>query len=123
MDKEELGERPREEWIKIHVAFDLDRKQVVELEVTDERTSDCKKAVKLVEGAKGKAETGGKRVKKVMADAGYDTHDFFQYLGEEGIEPAVMVRKGAKIRDNPYRNRVIRAIRRGKRKWKNCWLR
>jgi len=112
------GKRPRKGWIKIHVAFDLNRKQVVELEVTDERTPDCKKAVKLVEGAKGKAEKEGKRVKKVIADAGYDTHDFFRYLGEEGIEPAVMVRKGAKIRDNPYRDRVIRAIRRGKRKWK-----
>jgi len=34
-------------------------------------------------------------------------------------EPAVLVRKGAKISgDNPYRDRVVRAIRKGKRKWK-----
>ena len=84
--------RPRKGWIKIHVAFDLNRKQVVELEVTDERTPDCKKVVKLVGGAKGKAEKKRKRVKKVIADAGYNIHDFFRYLGEEGIEPAVMVR-------------------------------
>jgi hypothetical protein len=39
-------------------------------------------------------------------------------LGKEKIEAMVLVRKGAKIRGNPYRDRVIRAIRRGKRRWK-----
>ena len=112
------GKRARKGWVKIHVAFDLQSKQVVELEVTDERTPDCKKAVELVEGVKERAEKKGKKVKKVIADAGYDTHDFFRYLGKERIEPAILVRRGAKIRDNPYRDRVIRAIRRGKRKWK-----
>jgi len=44
---------------------------------------------------------------------------FFRYLGERKIELAVLVRKEAKISgDNPYRNRVVRAIRKGKRKWK-----
>ncbi|RMH04974.1 MAG: IS4/IS5 family transposase, partial [Aquificota bacterium] len=52
------------------------------------------------------------------ADAGYDTHELFRYLGEEGIEPAVLVRKDAKIRDNPVRDNVVRQIRRGKKKWK-----
>jgi len=32
---------------------------------------------------------------------------FFRYLGKEKIEPAIMVRKGAKVRDNPYRDRVV----------------
>ena len=73
--------RPRKGWIKIHIAFDLNRKQVVELEVTDKRTPDCKKTVKLVGGAKGKAEKKRKRVKKVIADAGYNIHDFFSILG------------------------------------------
>ncbi len=50
--------------MKIHVAFDLQSKQVVELEVTDERTPDCKKAVELVEGVKERAEKKGKKVKK-----------------------------------------------------------
>ncbi len=113
------GRRPRKGWIKIHVAFDIERRQVVELEVTDERTPDCKKAIELVEGVKGKAEKKGRRIKKVIANAGYDTHEFFRYLGERKIEPAVLVRKEAKISgDNPYRDRVVRAIRKGKKKWK-----
>jgi len=116
--RKKWGKRPRKGLVKVHVAFDLQSKQVVELEVTDERTPDCKKAVELVEGVKERAEKKGKKVKKVIADAGYDTHDFFRYLGKERIEPAILVRRGAKIRDNPYRDRVIRAIRRGRRKWK-----
>jgi len=112
--------RPRKGWVKIHVAFDLRSKQVLELEVTDERTPDCKKAIELVECVKERAEKKGKKVKKVIADAGYDTHEFFQYLREKRIEPAVLVRKGAKIRGNQYRDRVIRAIRKGRRKWKKA---
>jgi len=56
----------------------------------------------------------------VIADAGYDTHEFFRYLGEKRIEPAILVRRGAKRRGNPYRDRIIRAIRRGKKKWKEA---
>ena len=114
------GKRPRKGWVKVHVAFDLQSRQVVELEVTDERTPDCKKAKELVEGAKEKAEGKGKKIKKVIADAGYDTHEFFRYLGKEGIEPAVLVRRGARIGGNPCRDKVIRGIRRGKRKWKRA---
>ena len=100
--------------------FDLQSKQVVELEVTDERTPNCKKAVELMEGVKEKVEKMGKRIKKVIADAGYDTHEFFRCLGEKRIEPAVLVRRGAKIRGNQYRDKVIRAIRKGRRKWKKA---
>ncbi len=116
--RKKWGKRPKRGWIKVHVAFDLERKQVVELEVTDERTADCKKAIELVERARKKAEAQGKRVRKVIAEAGYDTHDFFRYLGEREIEPVMMVRRGSKIRGNPFRDKVVRAIRRGRKKWK-----
>ena len=39
-------------------------------------------------------------------------------MGNKGIEPAILVRKGAKIRGNPPRDTVMRAVRRGKRRWK-----
>ncbi len=64
--RKEVGKKPRKGWVKIHVAFDLESKQIVELEVTDERTPDCKKAIELVEGVKEKAEKKGKRLKKVI---------------------------------------------------------
>nr|WP_121011984.1 IS5 family transposase [Hydrogenivirga caldilitoris] len=114
------GKKTRKGWIKLHVALDLKRKKVVAMKVTDERVHDSQKAKELIEKSKKKAEGKGKRVSKVIADAGYDTHEFFRYLGEEGIEPAVLVRKGAKIKGNPVRDRVIRQIRKGKKKWKEA---
>ena len=69
-----------------------------------------------MERVKNKAK--GKRISKVIADGGYDSHEFFKYLGKEGIGAVVLVRKGAKIRGNAVRDAVVRVIRRGKRKWK-----
>ncbi len=113
------GKRVRKGWIKLHVAFDIKRKKVVDIQVTDERVGDSQKSEELVERAKRKAEEEGKKISKVLADKGYDTHRFFRYMHEEGIEAGVLVRKDAKIRGNPLRDKVIRAIRRkGKRRWK-----
>jgi len=55
----------RKGYIKIHVAVDTRTKQVVSLEVSDERPDDGEKLVPLVRGAKRKA-----RVKKVLGDSG-----------------------------------------------------
>ncbi len=94
-------EKERKGWIKLHIALDLKSKRVVAVEVTDERVKDLKKAKELVQKSKKKAEEKGKGISKVIADAGYDTHELFRYLGDEGIEPAVLVRKDAKIKDCP----------------------
>lgn len=110
--------KARKGWIKLHVALDLKSKRVVELEVTDERVHDSQKGKELLQRAKKEGEDKGKKISKVIADAGYDTHEFFRYLGEEGIEAGVLVRKDAKIVGNTVRDHVIRQIRRGKKKWK-----
>ena len=66
------GKRSRKGWIKLHVALDLKRKKVIELEVTDESVHDSRNAKRLVERVKNKAK--GKRISKVIADGGYDSH-------------------------------------------------
>ncbi len=48
----------------------------------------------------------------------YDTHEFFRYLHDEGVCTGVLVRRGAKVKGNPLRDEVVRAIRKGKRRWK-----
>lgn len=73
--------------IKIHVAVDIKTKQVVSLEVSDERTDDGEKLVPLVRKARRKA-----KVQRVLGDGGYDTHDNFKFLATEGIE----ARQGSK---------------------------
>ncbi len=41
------GKRPRKGWVKIHVAFDLQSRQVVELKVTNERNLTVKRVLEL----------------------------------------------------------------------------
>ncbi len=48
------------------------------MEVTDERVKDSQKAKELVKKSKKKAEERGKDISKVIADAGYDTHELFR---------------------------------------------
>lgn len=81
------GEWMRKGYIKIHVGGDTRTKQVVSLEVSDERTDDGERLVPLVRKARRKA-----RVKKVLGDGGYDTHDNFQSLASSGIEAGIKVR-------------------------------
>jgi len=65
----------RKGWIKVHVAFDLKRKKVVRIEVTDKKVHDSQRSRELVEDAKKEARKKDKRVSKVIADKGYDTHE------------------------------------------------
>ncbi len=85
--------------------------------MTDERVHDSQKAQGLVERAKKEAESRGKRVSKVIADGGYDTHEFFRYLHKEGITAGILVRRGAKVRGNPLRDEVVRGVRSEKKRW------
>ena len=107
----------RRGWVKIHIAFDVKRKRVIEVKVTDEKTHDSQKAQELVESTLQKAK--GKKPSKVIADAGYDNCKFFHYLHKKGISPAILVRKNARIRGDPLRDDIVRTIERiGRRKWK-----
>jgi hypothetical protein len=78
--------RKKKGYIKIHVAVDTRTKQVVSLEVSDEKTHDGEKLKPLVKKAQKKA-----RVKKVLGDGGYDSHENFDFLASEGIELCIKV--------------------------------
>jgi hypothetical protein len=112
------GKKARKGWIKLHVAFDVKRKKVVAIEMTDERVHDSQKAEELVEGVKREAEEKGKELREVIGDGAYDAHSFFRDLHDNGICAGILVRKGSKVRGNPLRDEVVRAIRKGKKRWK-----
>ena len=75
-------------FLKIHFAVDTKKRQIVAMEVTDERTGDIKKFESLVEKSSKKH-----KVKKVLADAAYDSRKSYSYLKEKGIEPAIKPRR------------------------------
>lgn len=118
--REKHGKKARKGWVKLHLAFELNSRKVVELDVTDERVHNSQKSVELVERSRKMAEGEGRSISKVIVDAGYDTHEFFKYLGAHGIEPVVMVRSSAKTRGNTVRDKVVSAIREDKRRWKSA---
>jgi transposase len=80
----------RRGWIKIHFAVDIETKQIVAYEVTDEQIHDNGKFKDLIEKSEEKA-----KVKRVLADKAYDSYDNFEFLQSKGIDPAIPVRKGA----------------------------
>jgi transposase len=86
---------------------------VVSLEVSDERTDDGEKLVPLVREAKKKA-----RVKKVLGDSGYDSHENFEFLAASGIEAALKVREDSNPNCGGEREEVVRAYLQDLPGWK-----
>jgi len=113
--RERWGGKSERGYLKIHVAVDTKTKQILAMEVTDERTGDIKKFKPLVKRASGTA-----KVKLVLADSAYDSRESFNFLEAMGIEPGIKVRRGAsgKARGSWARRRAAREFLRDEKKWK-----
>lgn len=74
------------------------------LEATDERTSDSRMLISLIEQAEKHC-----RVEGVIGDGAYDSRLNFQYLEEGGIEAGIGVRRNLsrRARGCPARRRVV----------------
>jgi len=107
--------RRRRGFLKIHLAVDVKTKQIVAMEVTDERAGDGGMLKPLVEQAERRC-----RVVKVIADGAYDSRSNFALLEERGIEPAIRVRKNSsrRARGCPARKRVVMKQLRDLERWK-----
>jgi hypothetical protein len=86
---------------------------VVSLEVSDGRTNDGEKLVPPVREAKKKA-----RVKKVLGDSGYDSHENFEFLAASGIEAALKVWEDSNPNCGGEREEVVRAYLKDLSGWK-----
>jgi len=90
------GEWMRHKWhvkrgyLKIHVAVDIRKKKIVSMEVTSEEVHEGGMLKKLVDRA-----SENNNVKKVLADAAYDSKANFRYLSDKNIEAAIKVRKNS----------------------------
>jgi len=82
--------RKRRGFLKIHIVVDVETKQIVAMEITDDRTGNGKVLKPLVEQAEEHC-----RVVKVIADGAYDSSSNFSFLEEWEIEPAIRVRKNS----------------------------
>jgi hypothetical protein len=105
--------RKRQGYIKVHVAVDTRTKQVVSLEVSDEKTHDGEQLKPLVKEAKEKG-----RVKEVVGNGGYESHENFNFLASEGIEPCIKVSRDSNFGCGGVRGEVVRDYLKDPAGWK-----
>jgi len=113
--RELWGGKSKRGYLKIHVAVDTKTKQILAMEVTDERTGDSKMFKPLVERA-----TEVANVKLALSDSAYDSRKNFNFLESKGIELGIRVKHGAsgKARGSWARRRAAREFLRDEKKWK-----
>jgi len=115
------GEWMRHKWkvrrgfLKIHIAVDVKRKEILALEVTKEKVADARRLKRLISEASEKA-----KVTKAIGDGAYDTKTNFRYLAEKKIEPVIKVRKNASTKANGCmpRKLVAQEYLRNTKAWK-----
>ena len=83
----------REGYLKIHVAVDIKTKEILALEVTDEKIHDSKMLKKRVNHVLDNHDK--KKIKSVLADGAHDTNRNFRYLEDKKIIPAIKVRSNS----------------------------
>ena len=124
------GQWMREKWsmknnkkgyLKIHVVVNVKTKKILAMKVTDdEHVHDGKVLPELIDESikSDKKITIG----RLFADGSYDGNDIFGYLGDNGIEPCIKVRKNSRVRwkkRNILRNLSVLKQRNDLQKWKD----
>jgi len=97
----------RKGYLKIHIAINIKTKEILALEVTDEKVHDGRMLKKLVNDV---LDNRGIMIESVLADSAHDTNTNFQFLEQKEITPGIKVRKNSiiSIRNNSLRNREVR---------------
>ena len=107
-------------YLKIHVVVNVKTKKILAMKVTDEHVHDGKVLPELIDESikSDKKITIG----RLFADGSYDGNDIFGYLGDNGIEPCIKVRKNSRVRwkkRNILRNLSVLKQRNDLQKWKD----
>lgn len=123
------AKKKKKGYLKIHVAVNVKTKEILALEITDEKIHDGKMMKKLVEHVL-KSNSKKVKIKSVLADGASDTNKNFRYLQEKGITPGIKVRQNSVIspHNNRTRNKEVRQqtkdflLWKKKRKYGHRWM-
>jgi hypothetical protein len=107
-------------YIKIHVAVDIKTKEILAIEVTDEKSHDGRKVMpKLIEHVlKNNKDI---KIKSALGDGSSDSNENYKFLQNKRIRPpAIKVRKNSivSLKNNRLRNREAKFQIRDLIKWK-----
>jgi hypothetical protein len=80
-------------YLKIHIAVNVKTKEILSLEVTDEKVHDAKVMIKLVERIL--KNNNNININSVLADGSYDGNKNFKYLCDKKIVPGIKIRKNS----------------------------
>jgi hypothetical protein len=106
-------------WIKVHLAVDVTTKEIVAIEVTDERVSDGSRFNSLIDQAE--ENLSGRKIEKALGDGAFDRREIFDHLQQKGISPVIKTRSNAntKARGSPARAKAVRDMKNlGYQRWK-----
>jgi hypothetical protein len=105
-------------YLKIHVAVNVRTKEILALEVTDEKVHDGKMMCRLVD--RMLKQNNAVNIKTVLEDGAYDSNESFKYLQEKKIQPGIKVRENSIIssKNNKVRNREVKLQTDDLLKWK-----
>jgi hypothetical protein len=114
-DKWNLGKKG---YLKIHVAVNIKTKEILALEVTDEKVHDGKVMEQLVEHVL--ENNHDIKIKSLLGDGAYDGNENFKYLQKKKIRPGIKVRKNSisSLKNNNLRNREVSSQIKDLFKWK-----
>jgi hypothetical protein len=93
-------------WIKVHIAVNVKTKEVVGIEVTDEKVGDSKMFSPLIDQSKENLQ--GRKIEQADADGAYDARDAFNIPRQEALHCARnMFESTWKWGTNPGRRNMI----------------
>lgn len=117
----------RKSYLKIHIAVNIKTKEILALEVTDEKVHDSKMLNTLVDQVsdiltENNNNNNNKtiRIESVSDDEAYDTNANFKYLQEKRIKSGIKVRKNSIVspKNNRLRNKEVISQTKDLLKWK-----
>jgi hypothetical protein len=106
-------------WIKVHLAVNVETKEIVAIEVTDERVSDGSKFNSLIDQAE--ENLSERKIEKALGDGAFDRREIFDHLQEKLIQPVIKTRSNAntKARGSPARAKAVMERKElGYQRWK-----
>jgi len=105
-------------YLKIHVAVNIKTKQILALEVTDEKVHDGKVMKQLIEHVLN--NNHNIKIKSFIGDGAYDSNENFKYLNDKRIRPIIKVKRNSIIssKNNKIRNREVGFQTKDYQKWK-----
>lgn len=116
--QEKWHNNKKKSYLKIHVAVNIKTKEILALEVTDEKVHDGKVMPRLIEHVL--ENNKDVKIESALGDGSYDNNENFKYLQKKKIKPAIKVRKNSivSLKNNRSRNREVKFQTRDLIKWK-----